>query len=144
MQNLVSYRNKDRIRKANAPVLSFLKAPARPPGIPTDKIVPLPSAKTASIPSTVPCKLPYLINRSPPAFVEMFPAMWQDPFAPRSRGIMYPLGWRKLERTSRIAPPSAVKIPSERARFYQLGSSRPQQRIKRRANSPDTSSNSRT
>lgn len=95
----------------HSPVLSFLNAPALPPGMPTDKTVPFPSAKTASIPSTVPCRLPYLSSRSPPALVERFPAIWQDPFAPRSRGIMYPFGARKLERTSRIAPPSDVRIP---------------------------------
>ena len=59
----------------NSPVLSFLSAPARPPGIPTLITVPFPSAKTASIPNTVPCNDPYLNNRSPPAFVERFPAM---------------------------------------------------------------------
>jgi len=30
----------------------------------------------------------------PPALVEAFPPIWQDPFAPKSRGVSKPYGYR--------------------------------------------------
>ena len=71
------------------PVLSLRSAPALPsPGMFKLNTVPFASGRTASIPSTVPWSDPYLKRRRPPALVEMLPAMWHDPFAPRSSGIM--------------------------------------------------------
>ncbi len=40
-------------------------------------------------PSTFPCREPYRNRRKPPAFVDTLPPIWQLPFAPKSKGIVY-------------------------------------------------------
>lgn len=46
---------------------------------------------TASNPKVLPCNEPYLRRRKPPALVERLPPNMQEPRAPRSNGIIYPL-----------------------------------------------------
>ena len=60
------------------PVLSFLNFDLR------FNISPL--AKTAYSPKILPLKGPYFIKYFPPAWVETFPPIKHDPFAPKSRG----------------------------------------------------------
>jgi hypothetical protein len=71
----------------------------------------LPSGRTTSNPSTVPCKLPYLNNRRPPAFVATLPPTQQDPLAPRSRGNKCPLSPRYVSAFSSMTPASTVNTP---------------------------------
>ena len=71
----------------------------------------VPSGRTTSSPSTVPCKLPYRRSRRPPALVATFPPTQQDPFAPRSRGNKCPLSARYESAFSRMTPASRVSTP---------------------------------
>mmetsp|Transcript_60322 Transcript_60322/g.142121 ORF Transcript_60322/g.142121 Transcript_60322/m.142121 type:complete len:214 (+) Transcript_60322:842-1483(+) len=64
----------------------------------------VPSARTASTPSTVPCSDPYRTSLSPPAFVATLPPIWQLPFAPRSSGTMKPFSARCESKLWRMHP----------------------------------------
>lgn len=46
-----------------------------------------PFGRTAYIPKIWDLKDPCLITYFPPAFVDAFPPIWQEPFAPKSKGI---------------------------------------------------------
>ena len=71
----------------------------------------VPSGRTTSKPSTDPCRLPYLSNRRPPAFVATTPPTWHDPFAPRSSGKMKPRSARYPSADSNTSPASATRMP---------------------------------
>jgi hypothetical protein len=42
-----------------------------------------------STPRTLPCREPYRNKCKPPALVDAFPPIWQLPFAPKCKGIVY-------------------------------------------------------
>lgn len=64
-----------------------------------------------SSPVTDPCKFPYRINRNPPAFVEIFPPIWQLPFAPKSKGTQSPFCCTVDSKVSSTTPDWHVTMP---------------------------------
>lgn len=85
--------------------------------------------QTTSSPSTEPCKLPYLKSRTPPALVDTFPPIWQLgysififsnthlPFAPKSRGTVYPFGSKYVSSAPSTTPAWQVAIPDISSKF---------------------------
>ena len=79
-----------------------------------------PDGSTAYKPRIWDLKDPYFMTYFPPALVDAFPPTWQEPLAPRSRGISNPFSSRNWFSFSRITPASTEATELIGSNFYIL------------------------